>query len=239
MSRRSTGEAAHRASRTRLTALLLTLLVMSLGSAGCQSKPSCTGSLNEYNGMCLTNTAIVYMECTKGRGFDTSEELSGSLGGTFKVVADASISLARKSAQKENQEVSLRIVDDCLKIAESAAESPADRAVAQSQQAQVDGFLKQLQDKQVQQTPHITVSPSSGKVGDSVTVTGRSYYANETVAVRFHATLVAQVAADEDGSFTTTITVPQDAPPPSFPSTISATGETSAKSAETPFSVQE
>ncbi|MFZ1287982.1 MAG: hypothetical protein WAR57_13200 [Candidatus Phosphoribacter sp.] len=223
----------------RLAPLLLVLLVLSLGAAGCQSKPNCVGTLNEYNGMCLTNTAIVYMECTKGRGFDTSEELSGSLGGTFKVVADASISLARKSSQKENQEVSLRIVNDCLKIAESAADSPADRAIAQDQQAQVDGFLEQLKAKQVKETPHITVSPSVARVGDSITVSGTNYYANETVAVRLHTTVLAQVVADADGSFTTTVEVPQSAPPPSFPSSVVATGETSAKSAQIPLKIVE
>jgi hypothetical protein len=235
--RTTTGLRRRRVPR-QLAALVLALLVMSLGVAGCQSKPSCTGDLNEYNGMCLSNTAIVYMECTKGRGFDTSEELSGSLGGTFKVVADASITLARKTAQKENQVVSLRVVNDCLKIAEGSAQSAAERAVAQTQQAQVDDYLKQLQAKQVQETPHIALSRSSVRVGDSITVSGRNYYANETVEVRFNGRIVAQVEADGNGSFKTAITVPDDGTPSSFPSTIIASGETSIKSAEVPVSLK-
>jgi hypothetical protein len=142
-------------------------------------------------------------------------------------------------SQKENQEVSLRIVNDCLEIAASAADSPADRAVAQNQQAQVDGFLEQLQAKQVKETPHITVSPSSARVGDSITVSGTNYYANETFAVRLHTTVLAQVEADADGSFTTTVEVPEGAPPPSFPSSVVATGETSATSAEVPLEIVE
>ena len=47
--------------------------------------------------------------------------------------------------------------------------------------------------------------------------------------------MVKQVQADNNGAFTTAITVPDDVPPPDFQTTISATGETSAKSAEAPF----
>jgi len=68
-------------------------------------------------------------------------------------------------------------------------------------------------------------------------VSGTNYYANETVAVRLHVTVLAQGEADADGSFTTRVEVPESAPPPSFPTSVVATGKTSAKSAEVPLKI--
>ena len=73
------------------------------------------------------------------------------------------------------------------------------------------------------------------RVGGTVHVSGRNYYPNETIAVRLHATLITQVKADGEGAFSTTIVVPKNAPPPGFPTSVTASGETSAKSATVPF----
>lgn len=215
----------------RLLATMLAALVFSPALVACQT-PTCTGNLNEYNGKCLTNMAIVFMECTKGRGYDLETEIGGKLGGTFKVVADASVEAAYKSTQKENVVVSLEIVAACLKIAEGAAETPADRsAAAESRETAL--YIAKL----VKSTAHIKIDPTRARVGETIDVTGRNYYPNESVAIVLHATLIKQVQADSQGAFATTFTVPKNALPVGFPSTISASGETSVKSARAPFEV--
>lgn len=206
---------------------------MSSTLVACQAPPACSVGERLYNGQCLSVTAVTYMECTKGRGFNLETEVGGKLGGTFKVVADASLEAAVKSSQTENQVVSLQIVSDCLKIAEDAATSPAERTAAAESKRAADEFIAEA----VRKTPRIDINPSQAAKGKSVTVSGRNYYPDETVAIRVHATLVKQVKADGQGAFTTTIVVPNNAPPAGFPTTISATGETSAKSAQAPFDV--
>lgn len=214
----------------RLLAILPVQFALSALLVACQPGPTCTANKSEYNGRCLSNMAITYMECTKDRGFDLTTELSGKLGGTFKVVADASVEAAYKAQKNENTVVGLQIVSDCLKIAESEADSAADKSAAEESRSRAD-MIRQ----QVQQTAHIEIAPAQARVGETVHVTGRNFYPDETVAVRLHATLVGQVKADGDGAFTTTIAVPANAPPPGFPTSVTATGETSAKSATAPF----
>jgi len=214
----------------------LVLLFALVPAVSTCSPPTCTGGLQAYQGMCLTSTAIVYMECTKGHGFDTTEEIAASGGGTFKVVADATLKLAYKKAKKENKDVSLQIVHNCLKNAGQASDSsPEDRKVAQTYERQANRDIKQWETEQVDQTPHIKLSSKSAKVGDAVQISGTNFYPNETVDIHLHATLVEQVEADGQGTFRVTIEVPNDAPPAGFSTTISATGETSAKSAKAPF----
>jgi hypothetical protein len=220
----------------RLMSGLLLLFALVPAVSTC-SPPTCTGNLHPYHGTCLTNTAIVYMECTKGRGFDTTNEIGGSVGGTFKVVADATLKLAYKKAQTENKDVSLQIVHDCLKIAGQASDSPEDRNVARTYERQTDQYIKEIRKQEVAGTPHIKLSTKSAKVGESVEISGTKFYKNETVDIRLHATLVEQVQANGQGAFRVTIEVPDDAPPPGFSTTITATGETSAKSAQAPFAV--
>lgn len=221
--------------RRRTPSLVIVLLQVVLGSVlvACQAPPSCAPDEREYNGRCLSVTAVTYMECTKGRGFNLDTEVGGKLGGTFKVVADASVEAAVRTSQTENQVVSLQIVSDCLRIAESSAASPAERSAAEESRRAADNFIAEA----VKQTAHIDITPSQAAEGKSVSVRGRNFYPGETVAIRVHATLVKQMEADGQGSFATTIVVPKNAPPPGFPTTISATGETSAKSAEAPFEV--
>lgn len=84
-------------------------------------------------------------------------------------------------------------------------------------------------------TPTLTASANTARIGEHVTLRGAGFQPNETVEIRVHATLVKQVNADENGSFSTVITIPADAPPPGFSTAIIATGMSSARFAEVPF----
>jgi hypothetical protein len=214
---------------SQLGVFLLVQFAISAMLVACQP-PTCTGNKSEYNGKCLSNMVITYIECTQDRGFDLTTELSGKLGGTFKVIADASVEAAYKVQQNENTVVSLQIVSDCLKIAETEADTAVDKSAAEDSRNRAD-MIRQ----QVEQTAHIEIAPTQAQVGETVRVSGRNYYPNETIAVRLHATLITQVKADSEGAFSTTIAVPKNAPPPGFPTSVTATGETSAKSATAPF----
>lgn len=222
-------------SLRRCLAALFSLVLLGITLSACGGdQPACAGDLQPYQGRCLTNTAIVYLECTEGRGFSTSTDISGGVGGTFRVVADASLKAAYKKSQQENTPVALQIVRDCLTIAQQAS-SGSDRSVAQDFQRQAEQDLKRYQQQQIAEKPHITLSRSSAAIGETVVVKGRSYWPNETVEIVLHATTVKEVQADGNGAFQVSITVPDDAPPPSFSTAIMATGESSVKSARATF----
>lgn len=215
---------------SRLLAAVLGLFVVVPVLAACQPGPSCGGNQRPYNNTCLDNVAITYIECTKGHGYDLTTELGGKLGGTFKVIADASVEAAYKTTQEENTAVSLQIVSDCLRIAEAGADRAEDKSAAEQSRARADQIRQQ-----VAETAHIDVNPSQAQVGASVLVNGRNFYPEETVALYVHATLVTQVQADGNGAFSATVTVPTNAPPFGFPTFITAAGETSSKTAQAPF----
>ena len=214
---------------TRPAAILLGLFAISPLLVACPSSPSCSGSQRPYNNVCLDNVAITYIECTKGHGFDLTTEMSGKLGGTFKVIADASVEAAYKENKEENTVVALQIVSDCLRIAESSADTAVDRSAAEESRQRAD-LIKQ----EVQQTAHIEIAPSQASAGANVLVSGTSFYPDETVAIYVHATLVTQIKVDDQGAFSATITVPKNALP-GFQTVVTVTGETSAKSAQAPF----
>ena len=207
----------------------MSLFAISPLLVACPSTPKCSGSQRPYNNACLDNVAITYIECTKGRGFDLTTELSGKLGGTFKVIADASVEAAYKENKEENTVVGLQIVSDCLRIAESSADTAVDRSAAEESRQRAD-LIRQ----QVQQTAHIEIAPSQARAGESVVVSGTSFYPDETVAIYVHATLVTQIRVDGQGAFSVTITVPKNALP-GFQTAVTVTGETSAKTAQAPF----
>ncbi|QOD02654.1 hypothetical protein [Pseudarthrobacter sp. BIM B-2242] len=214
---------------SRMVALLLVQFAVSAMLVACGG-PTCTGNTREYNGQCLSGMAITYIECTKERGVDLTTKVGGKLGGTFKVVADASVEAAYEEQKRENTVVALQVVSDCLKIAETQADSAVDKSAAQESRNRAD-MIKQ----QVQETAHIEIAPSQAQVGESLSVSGRNFYPDETVAIYIHATLIKQEKADSQGAFSTTIIVPKDAPPPGFSTVVRASGETSVKSARVPF----
>ncbi len=223
--------------RYRLGLLVLLPLVTQLVVPGCRpSQPACTGGLHPYKDKCLSNMAIQYVGCTEGRGISPTTEISGGVGGTLKVVADASLKLAYKKTQQENTPVALQIVKDCMEIAKDT--SPAgdpEQSAATDYQHQFDQALQQWQQDQINQTPTLTLSTSSARKGEKVRVTGSRFWQNEMVDIRVHSTIVAQLKADKDGGFSTVITVPSSAPPPDFDTVISATGQSSSRSAQAPF----
>ena len=59
--------------------------------------------------------------------------------------------------------------------------------------------------------PSITIDPTSGEAGSSITVTGSDFAAGVEVLVRYGATIEGGATPGDDGSFTDTFTVPADA----------------------------
>jgi hypothetical protein len=82
----------------------------------------------------------------------------------------------------------------------------------------------------------ITLSSATGPRGGSLTVNGSGFQPGELVEIRVHVTVVGTVTADSKGSFTQKVTIPQSAPPPGFPTSVSATGHSSIKTGTAPFS---
>lgn len=202
--------------------MALISLVAAPIAAAC-SAADCPAGLHAYKDKCLTNMAIQYVGCTDGRGVDVTTELG--VGGTFKEVAEVSLNVAYKQAKEENTPVVLQIVKDCLEIARTTSppDDPEQAAAAQFQRETIN------------ETPSISIAPTIAKKGAQVTITGSKFWPTEMVDIYLHATLVSQIQADATGAISTTITVPSSAPPPDFPTTITATGRSSAKSAMTPF----
>ncbi len=204
--------------------LIVLLASTALIIPGCTS-PTCSAGLHEYHDKCLSNMAIQYVGCTEGRGISPTTEIGGDVGGTFKVVADASLKIAYKKTEQENTPVALQIVKDCMEVARNTSppDDPEQAAAAQWQKETIAG------------TPSIKLSRGSARKGQKIVVTGSKFWPEEMVDVNIHASLVAQVKADGQGSFSATVTVPPDAPPANFSTTISATGESSVKTAQAPF----
>jgi hypothetical protein len=171
--------------------------------------------------------AIVYVECTEGRGVSTTAEISGDVQGTLPVVTDASRKFSYEGTTVEDTPVAMQIVKDCMEIARAGA-SPADpeRKVAA-------GYLQDWQTK-VEQTPTLSLSRRSGRPGDQVTVKGTNFGPTEMIDIYFHAAIIDQVRADTSGRFSITITVPSHGPL-DFSTTIRAVGQTSLRSAQAPF----
>jgi hypothetical protein len=217
--------------------IIALLVFMLMVLASCDQ--SCPDGLQSYKGKCLSRTTIEYVGCTEGRGINPLTKVEGTLAGDLRVVANASLQVAYEQSATENTPVALQIIKDCLELAKNNATLPqAERASAANLQSQVDEARRQWEAEQVARTPTLELSTQTARKGARVTVIGTRFQASEMVGIRVHATLVTQVRADENGRFSTVITVPQDAPPPNFGTTISATGQTSARSAQAPFRTQ-
>jgi hypothetical protein len=168
----------------------------------------------------------------------STTEVAATAGGTFKVVADASLKAAYKRANQEDTPMALEIVRDCMEIAKSTS-PPDDPELAQvaDYERQVDEALARWRADQVEQTPEIKPSTSSARPGEHVTVTGRRFWAHEIVDIRVHSTLVAQVRSDDNGTFTAVVTVPTTRLNLDFDTVITAAGRTSSRWATAPFHV--
>jgi hypothetical protein len=83
----------------------------------------------------------------------------------------------------------------------------------------------------------IAISPSSGPVGTTITITGKGFGPNERVDIRFHVDVIAQPVASVDGSFTAKGQVPTHYGmfAGSFQFSVIATGKNSVKSDMQPF----
>jgi hypothetical protein len=208
----------------------------STSTGGGSTSTECPSGLHPYKDKCLSSMAIQYVGCTEGKGISPTTEIGGGVGGTLKVVADASVKLAYKRTEQEDTPVALEIVKDCMEIARttSAATDP-EQSTAADYQRQFDQFLKQWQQQQVNHTPTLAVSRSTARKGEQLTVTGSNFWPNEMVTIQVHTTIVAQVKADAKGAFSSVITVPSSAPAPGFDTAIIAIGQTSAGSAQAPF----
>jgi hypothetical protein len=222
----------------RMPAVLLVLagaVLFALPACSASDPPTCTGSLQAYRGRCLDSTTIDYVGCTQDRGFDLTKKISGGLGGTFKSVAGLSVQAAYSTSKTEDTPVALQVVHDCLTLAQRSAVTGSDRSAAAGYASTAQDELRNFQAQVVAGTPHIKLSRPRAAVGQRVTVTGTSFWGNETVAVDLGATLLTQVRVDRAGGFRTAITVPPDAPPPSFSTDIVVSGESSSLSALAPF----
>ncbi|HEU5474325.1 MAG TPA: hypothetical protein VFV67_27060 [Actinophytocola sp.] len=196
-----------------LALLLFAALLVGGCGVGSEAQPQCPEGLNPYKGKCLDRVAIQYVGCTEGRGFNVTDEISASVGGSFRVVADASLSVARKKVQEENTPVALQVVKDCLELAKQSATAGPDQAAVAAFQQQVDKSFKEFEERtqqhRLETTASIKLSKDSAHIGDKVTVQGSQFQANETVEISVDLQSVTRVTADSKGSFSTTITIPK------------------------------
>jgi len=86
------------------------------------------------------------------------------------------------------------------------------------------------------QAAEITLSTDSARRGQHVTVYGSCFQPGERVVIRVHVDEVGSANAGSDGKFRQTITVPQSAPI-NFPTSVTATGRSSIRSASAPITI--
>jgi hypothetical protein len=211
--------------------LSLTLTVLGAGLvAACSSSnnnsASCVGGMQAYDGHCMATTAITYMECTKGRGFDISSQVGGGLGGTFREILGVSLNLASKKSQHEDTPVALQIIKDCLTVAEQTSQTAADRLAAQD-------YLQQV-NQAIQKIHRLFLRPSSGAVGQVVIARATGFGPNLLVQFFLQGQLVGQKVANSEGTAEISFVVPSDFAMGSGPLTASAS-DSDANSAEAIF----
>src|SRR5437016_1345679 len=81
----------------------------------------------------------------------------------------------------------------------------------------------------------ITLAPTSGPPGTSISVKGTGFFPREGVVLKFDAQQVGTAFTDSLGRFTATIKAPTTAAAGSH--TVSARGQRSARTAQAPFTV--
>ncbi len=89
-------------------------------------------------------------------------------------------------------------------------------------------------------TPDITLTPTAGIIGDTITVTGTGYEEEEEITITYTGsipldTVPVEITTNAIGSFTASFVIPDGMEDPSY--TIKATGTDSGESAETVLSV--
>jgi len=81
----------------------------------------------------------------------------------------------------------------------------------------------------------LTLSKGQARRGEEITVHGRCFRPGERVEIKLHVETVGSATADSAGDFEQTVTVPESAPAPPFPTDVIAVGQSSIKSARAPF----
>ena len=190
-------------------------------------KQDCPSSLYAYHDKCLSAMAIQYVGCTDGHGINTTQEIGGGVGGSLRVAYAASVQASYKTSKSEDPKVAQQVISDCMKIAKE--NSPAD----DPEQDVAAGYIKQ----RISETPTLRLSRHTASVGSRVKVTGARFWPGEAVDIRLHTTTVAQITADDAGSFNETVTVPEGAVLSGFHTSIVASGNSSSRSADSPFQV--
>lgn len=121
---------------------LILLVALSTLGATSQCGKQCDQGTKDYNGTCLSQTSIEYIECTKARGWDTSEAISGKVGaGTIGKVADASVEAAYEQSKHENTTVALEVVKDCLMLAQGTVTSVAEANEVRQSEQKVNQYI--------------------------------------------------------------------------------------------------
>jgi hypothetical protein len=86
-------------------------------------------------------------------------------------------------------------------------------------------------------SPQIALSRASAPKGAAVTVTGTGFCPADIVDIFVHLSPAGSPTTDSRGNLTYTITVPQSAPPPGFPTEIRADSRSNRGNASAPFTM--
>ena len=149
----------------------------------------------------------------KGVGFAENEkdiELRYYLDGAYKVVEDDI-----KANEKGSWQISFKV---------PASSSGSHKIDAKGD----DSTLGEVEDASFKVVPGIAINKSSGSAGESITLTGSGFAANESnIKVMFDGTVVVSgIRADENGAWETTFSLPEM---PKGRYTVSAEGSKTAK----------
>lgn len=102
----------------------------------------------------------------------------------------------------------------------------------------VDRVMSGIDDVFSTSRPALTVTPASGPLGGQVTLRGTGFDDGERVDVRAGNLVIASVAADDEGTFTTVTTIPADTFCPQDQCTLIAQGKDSLRWIDTFYDVR-